>query len=119
MVMNGDVMTQFPPIVFAEKNDDQIAKFQKLLDDVIVPWMLMVAESLSNDKKYLTGDTITIHDMYVAGLFTNFICNKNAKNADQLAVAYKALPERLKKYVADFTEEMKPYLDTRPNKAPI
>ena len=49
----------------------------------------------------------------MAGFLTNVICNPNAKGADLWAAEWAKAPERVKKYYADFCEDMKEYLDNR------
>lgn len=67
------------------------------------------------DKKFLTGDAVTIWDIQIAGMMCNLLCNPNAKDKDLWASVWEKAPDRLKKYHADFCEDMKAYLDARPS----
>lgn len=75
----GDLMDKFPDVLFANK--DQEEKFQELLDNDIVPWFKMVESHLPIDKKFLAGNQLTVYDFAIGGLFSNLICNPNARNA--------------------------------------
>lgn len=85
-----------------------------MLDNDIVPWFKYVESYLPSDKKFLAGNQLTIYDFAIGGLFTNLICNPNARNAEIIAKAWENAPERVKKYHLDFAEEMKDYLEARP-----
>lgn len=73
-----------------------------------------MAAALPADKKYLAGDTLIATDFVVAGVMTNLIGNPNSKDPEIWAAVMEGAPDRVKKYYADFCEEMKPYLDARP-----
>ena len=77
-------------------------------------WFAKIVEFLPADKKFLTSDSVSIFDFAVAGVFTNLICNPKSKNPAVWAATWEKAPERVKKYVADFNEDMKGYLDARP-----
>ena len=78
------------------------------------PWMEKLEKRLPADKKYLCGDDLTIYDFLVAGIFTNVVCNPRAKDAALWQKHYEEKgPARVKKYVQDFTDEMKEYLESR------
>ena len=80
---------------------------EKAVSTHLHPWMAKLEKRLSADKKYLCGDELTIFDFIVAGFFTNVICNPSAKEAQLWATHYEKAPERVKKYVNDFKDEMK------------
>ena len=63
--------------------------------------------------KFLCGDSITVYDFIVGGLFTNWLCNPNAKWAAELAPIWEGAPESIKVYVAAFKDELKDYLENR------
>jgi glutathione S-transferase len=71
-------------------------------------------EFLPADKKYLTGDTLTIYDFQAIHIIINLITNPQSKDPAMWASIWEMAPERVKKYHADFSEEMKAYLDARP-----
>lgn len=73
---------------------------------------------LTDDKKFLTGNSVSIYDMQVAGWLTNLIKNPSARDAPAWAAAWENTPDRVKKYYEDFAEEMKDYLDARPKGCP-
>lgn len=111
----GDLMEKFPAVLFTT-DDDQTEKFQELLDNDIIPWFKTVEAALPAENKFLAGNQLTVYDFAIGGLFTNLICNPNARNAEQLSAAWEnSAPDRVKNYYADFCAEMKPYLDKRTN----
>ena len=106
-------MTKLGPPSFS-KEEGAAEKYKEIVEAKLVPFIATVAAALPADKKYICGDDITIYDFVVAGMFTNFICSPTAKYAELFAEKYAAAPDRVKKYVDDFTAEMKEYLDARP-----
>ena len=74
---------------------------------------------LPEGKKYLTGDTLSIYDFQCGPIFTDLICNPNAKDAEMWKGVYAAVPDRIKQYHTDFVAEMKDYLDARPKDCTI
>ena len=110
--MWNDFFTKnIPGAVFAK--EDREAKMQDLIDNKVPEFFTHINNLLSDDKKYLVGDKITIYDCQVAGVFTNLVCNPNSKDPELWAGAWEKAPERLKNYVAAFKAEMKEYLDNR------
>ena len=109
----ADAHGQIGPMTFSEEADRD-AKVKELADKFIPTLFKSLAASLTDDKKFLTGDTVTIYDITVGGLFTNLICNPKAMDAAMWKTLYDSAPERVKKYVTDFQADMKPYLDGRP-----
>lgn len=64
--------------------------------------------------KFLHGDKLKVTDFVLAGFFNNVICNKlNPQHAGWMKLWDKS-SSTLKKYVADFEEEMKDYMAMRP-----
>ena len=123
----ADAMTQFawqdmwpkiPPKVWAT-GENRDAEIQAVIDEWMPKFFEKLVLFLTADKKFLTGDTVTIYDIQVAGLFPNLICNPNAKDAPKWAAHWEKAPERVKKYHADFCEDMKAYLDARPQDCTI
>lgn len=110
----ADCIPKVAPAIFSAA-DDRKEKLAALVEEWIVgKWFGKVTEFLTDDKKYLAGDNLTSSDFCVAGVITNLICNPNAKDPEIWAPAWEKAPDRLKKYHADFCEEMKPYLKARP-----
>ena len=71
---------------------------------------------MTDNSKFLCGDSLTIFDFRVAGLFTDFIDNPKCKLGNQFPEQFaKDAPERLKTYIDHFKSEMKGYLDKRPD----
>ena len=103
------------PAIFAPAGPERDAKFEELkghyskVCDVI-------AKNLKDDQKFLCGNKLTTHDFTIAGIFVNLVTNPNAKDADWFKAQYEGTPDRVKKYVADFREEMKDYLAERDEK---
>ena len=54
---------------------------QAAVDEWIPKWYNKVDEFLPADKRFLTGDSISIYDFQVAGILTNMINNPNSKDA--------------------------------------
>lgn len=110
----SDALPKVAPFILS-KDDDRKEKLAPAIDEWVTnKWFIKVAEFLSDDKKYLTGDTLTVNDFVVAGVLTNLVCNPNSKDPEIWSAAWEKAPDRVKKYYADFCEEMKPYLDARP-----
>ena len=87
----------------------------KALVDKFIPKLFeKLADYLTDDKKFLTSDSISIYDIQVGGIFTNLICNPKAQDAEMWKASWEKAPERVKKFYSDFCEDMKPYLDERP-----
>ena len=100
-----------PGSIFAK--EDREAKMQSLIDTQVPELFNHLNKFLSDDKKYICGDKLTIYDCQIAGLFTNLVCNPNSKDPELWSSAWEKAPERLKKYVSDFKEEMAEYLEKR------
>ena len=61
--------------------------------------------------KFLCGNTLTIWDFKIAGLWTNMIENPNQTKIQGL-MGHE--PEKIKEYIRAFRDEMADYLNTRP-----
>lgn len=109
----SDVTMKVAPMIFSQA-PDRNEKLKEAAETHFPPYFEKLASFLPADKKYLTGDTLTIYDFQCAGLMTNLLCNPNAKDADMWKAIWDKAPERVKKYHADFAEEMKDYLSARP-----
>ena len=87
---------------------------EALLNEHMPKFLESLTSKCLSDTKFLCGVTLTIYDFQVAGLFTNVILNPNSRFDERVANLYHAkAPEKLKKYISDFQEEMKEYLDKR------
>ena len=93
---------------------DQAAQIKALVDQFIPTFYTKLAGYLSDDKKFLTGDNVTIYDITCGGMICNLLTNPNHPNADMFKASWDTAPERVKKYYTDFCADMKPYLDSRP-----
>ena len=109
----NDVIPKIGPKIFSS-SENQEAELKVVVDEWMPKWFAKLVEFLPADKKFLTGDSVSIYDFAVAGIFTNLICNPKSKNPAVWAATWEKAPERVKKYVADFNEDMKGYLDARP-----
>jgi hypothetical protein len=89
-----------------EKMKTMVVEFHK--------FMAILAKLLPADKKFIHCDSTCIYDFQVAGFFCNLVLNESAKDKEMWAAEWEKAPERVKKYVADFQEDMKAYLDARP-----
>ena len=101
------------------KAETRDADLQAAIDEWIPKFYEKLVLFLPADKKFLTGDQVTIYDIQVAGLLVNLITNPNAKDVAKWAAAWEKAPERVKKYHADFSEDMKAYLEARPKDCTI
>ena len=95
--------------------DEREAKMKEYLEVHFPAFMNDFATKCLGDSKYLCGETLTMFDFRAAGMFLNFILNtKSSFGEGPTTVFNEKAPERLKKYIGDFKEEMKDYLDARP-----
>ena len=109
----NDMLPKVAPAIFSGA-DDRVEKLKAVADEWVPKWSAGVCKFLSDDKKFLAGDHVTIYDFQVAGFIVNLFRNPNAKDAALWATYWETVPDRLKKYEADFVAEMKDYLDARP-----
>ena len=73
-----------------------------------------LTENLSDNARFLAGNELTIYDFTVAGIIINLICNADARDSVIWEKAWdEHATDRVKKYLEDFTEEMKEYLTER------
>ena len=101
-----------PPAIWAKEGREEL---MATLFNEHVPEFLKKLETLfTDDKKFLCGDHVTIYDIQVCGFFTNLVLNPNSKDPQDWAKVWENTSPRLKKWVADFQEDMKEYLDKRP-----
>ena len=113
-----DVFPNIGPKTFS-KADDRDAVLLAACDKYLPKLWEKLNGFLSDDKKYLTGDTITIYDIQVCSVFTDLILNPNAKDVEMWKTEWAKTPDRIKKYAQDFQDEMKEYLDARPKDCSI
>jgi len=106
-----DTFMKLAPIIFGGEEGRQ-EKLKEASDKYFVPWFEKL-EARLKDRKYLCGETLTTHDMCVAGIISNMLTNPNAKDAEFWKGVWEAAPARVKKYHDDFVAEMKDYLDKR------
>lgn len=99
--------------------DNRLEVLQAGCDKYMPTVYAKMQEFLPADKKYLTGDAVTIWDIQIAGVFINLLLNPNAKDPEFWKTEWAKAPERMKKYIADFQEEFKDYLDARPKDGSI
>jgi len=62
----------------------------------------------------MLGDSLTTCDFSIAGFFVNVVLNEKNTMAEGWKAAWETAPEALKTYIANFQEEMKEYIDSRP-----
>ena len=77
-----------------------------------------VSRKLSGTKFYM-GDEIKYADFILGGFFVNNVHNPSSKFADRWQKVWESAPENVKTYVANFQEEMKDYLASRPKNCSI
>ena len=108
----GNVFSDVTGPIFSSADDRQ-DKLAAAVEKRVIPWYTQL-EGRLKDRKFICGETITIHDFRVAGPLTNLVCNEKAKDAEYWKTVWAKAPERVVKYYNDFCAEMKDYLDARP-----
>jgi len=104
--------TVVPQMFSPEDKKEELTK--ALLDKHIPEMLSTLSKHCIGNSKFLCGETVTIHDMVVAGGILNSIANPNGRLGQPGLDAWAAAPENVKTYVANFSEVMKEYLDSRP-----
>ena len=74
-----------------------------------------LARRLPADKKFIGGDKLNVYDLKVAGYLVHLLKYHACPVPDVQAKMWEQSPERLQKYINDFQEEMKEYLEKRPD----
>ena len=106
-----DYMAKIVPPLFAKEGREEKIKN---IEEVIIPEFLKKFETLlSDDRKFLCNDTLSIYDIGASGLFTNIILNPNSKDPEVWARVWETVSPRIKKWVADIQEELKDYFAKR------
>ena len=96
--------------MFSEAADKQ-EKIDAMIAGPFTDFLKSFSDCCLGDTKFLCSDKVTIYDFAVAGMFINFILNKNCKLGTGLAAKYEeCASEKLKNYIAAFREDMKEYL---------
>ena len=67
-----------------------------------VPEVFAKLDSVLPASKFLTGDSLSIYDIAVAGFFTNIVLNQNSPIYAAFAPLWENAGARLKQYVSDF-----------------
>jgi len=101
------------PIIFSPPGDERTGGIKNLAEVEVPKCFEMIVKCLSDDKKFLCGDSTTIYDFQVAGFLFNLILNPTSNDPEVWAKVWETAPDRLKKYADDFKEDMKDYLDSR------
>ena len=65
---------------------------------------------ITEDKKFIAGDTMTTHDYTVGIMLINVFKNPTKEDQDFWAELWKEAPERMTKYVDDIQGEIRGYL---------
>ena len=109
----GDfVMKYIVAMMFAPEEKKPELK-QALLDTHIPALLTTFTEKCLGESKFLCGEEVTIYDFVCAGGILNSFANPNGRLGAEGKAAWEKAPERYKKYIADFSEVMKEYLDKR------
>ena len=100
--------------IFMEEGDTKTKALKDLYETHFPAYMESLSSKCLGETKFICGENLTIYDFYVGGLFVNNVHNPQGRlHAGLLKVYNEKAPERLKKYISDFQQEMKPYLDKR------
>ena len=113
-ILNDVVYKGLPQVMFSEAGPERTEKMNTFKTEKLLPAMETLAKHLPADKKFICGDSLTLHDFTVGGFLLNSIGNPNTKDPEYWAEIKTSLPARVLKYFDDLTAEMKPYLDSRP-----
>ena len=100
--------------VFQAKEEDKPAAVENFIKNDL-PWFMGHLERKLEGHKFILGDSLSMVDFVIGGLFTNMILNPNNKMATQFADFWaNQAGEKCKAYAANFQEEFKEYLASRP-----
>ena len=99
---------------FAKDPADKEAKIKKLFEETL-PKYLDEIEKVCGESKFLVGDTLTIADFFVAGLYTNYLHNEHITFAKDEFAAILAKYPKFQAYGERYAEENKDYLSKRGN----
>ena len=114
-IINDVFYKNAPGFLFSEAGPERTEIMNKFRAEKWGPAMETLAKHLPADKKFICGDSLTLHDFTVGGLLLNTYGNPNTKDPEFWAEAKAShTPARVLKYFDDLTAEMKPYLDSRP-----
>ena len=68
-----------------------------------------------SQKAFICGDYLTLYDFEVGGFFVNTVYNPNSPHKEKWQAAMKKhATMQVSQYISNFEEEMKDYLDQRP-----
>ena len=74
-----------------------------------------LARRLPADKPFIGGEKLNIYDIKLAGYLVHMLRYHKCPVPEVQAKMWEQCPERLQKYVTDFQENMKEYLEKRPD----
>ena len=94
--------------------DDQKAEMAEQFMKNDVPWFMNHLERKLEGHKFILGDKLTLIDFVIGGYLVNAVHNPNNKMADGFKQIWEGVGEKTKAYCANFQEEMKEYLESRP-----
>ncbi|CDW72912.1 glutathione s-transferase [Stylonychia lemnae] len=107
-----------PHFVIARKETDprlQAAYYEKIFTQVFPRWCAAVEKRLQQNvtRKFLVGEALTIADFAFAGRHFAIVKNPQSTVGENLQKIYNQ-HEGLKEYEASLEQELRPYLEKRP-----
>lgn len=105
------ITTIYKPM-FAKTPEEKTEQINKIFDQAL-PKLLSVVEPLCAKGGWLVGDSLTIVDFWIGGIYTNFINERSINYAqDKWPTCLDSFPN-FKAYGERFSEEMKVRLEYR------
>ena len=98
----------------AVSGDDKEAIKNAVVDEHIKLMQDLTTKCLTDDHKFICGDTLTVADFVCGGFYFNIVLNPRNKRKELWTEGWKEAPERMKKYVQEFGVAMSSYLKDRP-----
>ena len=89
------------------------ALIDNIFDKILPEMMTKMTPNLKMDKKFLFGDSLTIADFWIGGLYVNLINNPAVGFAPEKWAKAKVDYPEFTAYGERFTKEMGEYLTTR------
>jgi len=74
-LVGQDLIKKHMSKIFYAKDEDKDGMFDEAMEKVWPEFIVNFEKCLSEDKKYLCGDTLTVYDMGCAGYFYNNVLN--------------------------------------------
>lgn len=110
---------QFTKPIWLPPGDERDTAMTNLIQVEFPKLMANLAKCLTPGQKFLCGEEVTIYDLQCGGFFVNLVLNPNSHDTEAWTMAWDEAPLKIKDYVSDFQEDMRHYLDKRPQTCQI